>query len=65
MMPTLMPVILGMIFGVGLAFISLYCFEKLLNYFWGREKEIVYDINFLNDYDKNKCYFSALDTIGC
>ncbi|KAM3145245.1 hypothetical protein pb186bvf_002573 [Paramecium bursaria] len=64
-MPTLMPIILGLILGVGLAFITLLCFEKALNYFWGSDNQIVADINFLNDHDKNKCYFSALETIGC
>ena len=64
-MPTLMPIILGVILGVGLAFITVYCFEKALNYFWGSDNKIVADINFLNDHDKNKCYFSALKAIGC
>ena len=64
-MPTLMPIIMGLILGVSLAFITLYYFEKALNYFWGSDSNVVKDVNFLNDHDKNKCYFSSLHAIGC
>lgn len=36
-MPTLMPIIIGLILGVSLAFITLLCLEKAINYFWGSD----------------------------
>ena len=63
--PTVVSSIIGVVLGIGLAFISLYLFEKAVNYFWGSDKTIASDINFLNDHDKKKCYFSALKDIKC